>query len=124
MQVFKNVLRSRLILETPASRLLVDGRKSIKDTIKKLVLVRKGRDRFGQQPGSRPLGSLKRLYKNIIDTELLSLRMLCKGCYRDAIMQCISVVFPFLCRRRKRFKYPTLRVNGFLILCCCCCFFF
>ena len=31
-------------------------------------------------------------------------------------MQCISVVFPFLCRRRKRFKYPTLRVNGFLIL--------
>ena len=31
-------------------------------------------------------------------------------------MQCISVVLPFLCRRRKRFKYPTLRVNGFLIL--------
>ena len=105
-----------MILETPASRLLVDGRKSINDTIKKLVLVPKGRDPFGQQPGTRPLRSLKRLYKNIINTELLSLRMLCKGCYRNAIMQCISVVFPFLCRRRKRFKYPTLRVNGFLIL--------
>ena len=104
-----------MILETPGSRLLVDGRKSINDTIKKLVLVPKGRDPFGQQPGSRPLRSLKRLYKNIINTELLSLRMLCKGCYRNAIMQCISVVFPFLCRRRKRFKYPTLRVNGFLI---------
>ena len=116
MQVFKNVLRSRLILQTPASRLLVDGRKSINDTIKNLVLVPKGRDPFGQQPGSRPLRSLKRLYQHIINTELLSLRMLCKGCYRNAIMQCISVVFPFLCRRRKRFKYPTLRVNGFLIL--------
>ena len=48
MQVFKNVLRTRLILETPASRLRVDGRKSIKDTIK-TNLVPKGRDPFGQQ---------------------------------------------------------------------------
>lgn len=39
-------------------------------------------------------------------------------------MQCISVVFPFLCRRRKRFKYPTLRVDGFLILFLLLVFFF
>ena len=47
------------------------------------------------------------MYKNIINTELLALRMLCKGCYRDVIMHCISFVFSFFCRRRKRFKYPT-----------------
>ena len=48
MQVFKNFLRSRLILETPASRLRVDGRKGIKDTIK-TILVPKRRDPFGQR---------------------------------------------------------------------------
>lgn len=53
MQVFKNVLRSTLILEKPASRLRVDGRRSLKDTIK-TNLVPKDRDPFGQQKDHGP----------------------------------------------------------------------
>ena len=83
-----------MILETPASRLLVDGRKSINDTIKKLVLVPKGRDPFGQQPGSRPLRSLKRLYKNI--KTLNYYRYACS--VRDAIGMLSCSVFPSFSR--------------------------
>ena len=44
---------------------------------------------FWLAKGSRPLGT--RLYKNIIKTELLALRMLCKGCFHAVYFRRIIV---------------------------------